>query len=267
MNLTWNLKDHGEKLEQEAAELVTTKIHFYEQIWSIFIGHKGNGQMADAQVASPEADRKRKSFAEHHYTILESIFLMYKIAKKEGEILKELDFEEYCMLMNNLIAFYAHCGRIRDNFLQCYTIMGYPKRAPDPTFNIKSFWEERHSVLHGKKIPLSIDENGLYLMPILKNSNNNVGWDEKATWDSVAKSDRVYISDSMMNVLNHLLPEINEMFSDLYVYVLLFIDENKIELNPPSKTVNIIEVQPVKTFDVSGTTYIDVYGFRNLNKK
>src|SRR5688572_17273621 len=112
--MTWNLKEYGENLEREASEFISIHIPCYERTWSIFIGHKGNGQMADASGISLDADKMRKQFAEHHYTILESIFLMYRIALREQNIKVVTNFDEYCTLLDNTMAFYAHSGRIRD---------------------------------------------------------------------------------------------------------------------------------------------------------
>ena len=111
--MDWSLKKHGDSLERAASIFVSKHLPFYEKIWALFIGHRGDGTMANMKNISPQLEKKRKAFAEHHYTVLESAYFMYTIACNEKNIVSINDFEDYRNLNNSLIAFYAYGGRDR----------------------------------------------------------------------------------------------------------------------------------------------------------
>ena len=268
--MKWTLRDHGESLEKEASVFVSTYIPFYEKTWASFIGHQGNGVMAQTEYITNENERVRKNFAEHHYSVLESLYFMYKLAEEEQKIRIVENFDEYRKMLNSFMAFYAYGGRVRDNLLACYEFMGYPlKNREDPTAEIKELYNSRNTVLHYKKMPFKIDKDGLFLIP--KIGNNSYEWNRKSSWADTINIEHEYISDSMMNVFFKVVPKINKMFSELFEFVEEFRKKNNIVLAAP-------EHQPfykkkalqTNNMTISGTNLnvsgVMVYGYINPKK-
>ena len=82
-------------------------------IWQSFIGHDGFGRMLKSKKLDESIDKKRILFAEYHYTCLESIASLDTIIKQ----IKNYTYNNVKNLIlqnNDIIAFHAHVGRIRD---------------------------------------------------------------------------------------------------------------------------------------------------------
>ncbi|MBK8363227.1 MAG: hypothetical protein IPL24_05925 [Bacteroidetes bacterium] len=50
----WTIVNNGDELEKNSSEFVHKHLQHYEKIWSIFIGHSGNGLMANMSVKGKE---------------------------------------------------------------------------------------------------------------------------------------------------------------------------------------------------------------------
>lgn len=269
--MEWTLKDHGESLEKEASTFVSIHIPFYEKTWASFIGHQGYGIIAQTENISDENEKIRKDFAEHHYSVLESLYFMYKLAEEEQDIRIVENFDEYRKMINSLMAFYAYGGKVRDNLLACYEFMGYPiKDREDPTAEIKRLYDSRNIVLHYKKLPFKVDKDGLFLIP--KIGDNAYEWNKKSSWVDTVNIEHEYISDSMMNVFLRVTPKINKMLCELFDFVEDFKQRNCIVLMPPEdqplyKKV-IQQINPSMT--ISGSNFnasgVMVYGYIDPKK-
>ncbi len=269
--MKWTLKDHGESLEKEASSFVSTHISFYEKIWASFIGHQGYGVIAQTEDISEENEKIRKSFAEHHYSVLESFYFMYRLAEEEQEIRIVENLDVYRKMVNSLMAFYAYGGKMRDNLLSCYEYMGYPlKDREDPTIEIKNLYASRNIILHYKKVPFKIDKDGLFLIPRI--GDNSFEWNKKSSWGDTVNIEHEYISDSMMSVFLKTAPKINKMLGELFEFVGNFRKENNIILtspeNQPLRTKSIQQIYPAMV--TSGTSLnvsgVMVYGFIDPKK-
>ena len=47
MHTEYNLKEHGDHLEQAYVDFILSHFRTYEAVWKIFIGNKGNDTKAD----------------------------------------------------------------------------------------------------------------------------------------------------------------------------------------------------------------------------
>jgi hypothetical protein len=269
--MEWKLKNHGDWLEQTASDFVSKHLSFYENIWAGFIGHKGNGTMADITNPSIAIEKKRKDFSEHHYTVLESAFFMFKITEDETKFNRVESFEEYIRMNTSLIAFYAYGGRLADNLSVCFKLMGlHLKKHPNHIAHLQTFYNARNSYLHGKKIPLKATKNGEYLIPEI-NEKNWDGW--RKTWAQAHNMTHESVPASMNDAFSKTIELINESLKELYGLVVSFKEKHGVTLNPPevyyrsSNTIDFSSCATILDKNVSGVTEMDVYGFRQLSTK
>jgi hypothetical protein len=240
----WTIVNHGDELEKNSAEFIQTFLQHYEKTWSIFIGHAGNGQMANMYVnisdgteIPKQIQEIRIQFAEHHYTILESLCCLRRI----NDMLKNAvgSFEDYMDMQNYLAAIGTHLGRIHDNSESCFVILKYNVKDSSVYMErIKEFYYKRHIFVHGKKIPFQIDELGLYLIPELRRAKGSLeGWDRDMSWEDANGSTYNYLFDFLETQLKDLYIIINDFMGSWYNKVQLLIKENNLVMDsPPEKS-------------------------------
>ncbi len=238
----WTIVNNGDELEKNSSEFVHKHLQHYEKIWSIFIGHSGNGLMANMSVKGKEnipdqIQKKRVQFSEHHYTILESLCCLRRIKNRLKDAV--LSFDDYMDLQNYLAAIGTHLGRIHDNCESCFVILDYVAKDSSPYLEkIKKFYYQRHIFVHGKKIPFKIDELGLYLIPELRSVKGSLaGWDRDMSWEDANGSIYNYLFDFLDAQMKDLYIIINDFMGSWYNKVQLLIKENNLVMDsPPEKS-------------------------------
>ena len=94
--MSYNVQDHGDFLEKEATRLIRNDFPYYEKVWSVYIGNRGNDSIATLPQYPDET--KRKHFSENSYTVLESFFMIHHILESkifEQGITKFADYIEF----------------------------------------------------------------------------------------------------------------------------------------------------------------------------
>ena len=119
METELNIKEHGDQLEREYADFLQEHFKTYEATWKLYIGNKRDNTKSNIAGYPPERDEKRQQFSENTYTILQSLILIYRLINKDVfsknstlSIIEKLD------LQDNLMLFFTHLGRIRDNVVE-----------------------------------------------------------------------------------------------------------------------------------------------------
>lgn len=208
--MTYSIKEHGDLLEKEAASFITEKFINYELVWQIYIGNTGNA--VKAKLPNYPNEDKRTNFAEHSYTVLESSFIIYKIL--ESKIFEKSinNFNDYLDFNNSFISFFAHLGRMHDTIIKASNILKYDKEF---ITSIHHCYEARCIPIHGKKIPIVLDELGLPKIPIIKTILiKGDSWDDKTSlWSDAASMDKVYVQDNATSYFNDLILLINNQYA------------------------------------------------------
>lgn len=206
-NTTFNIGKDGDLLEIEAAGFIRSSLPGYEEIWKRFIGHDGNGIMAKMDGLSEDEEKIRAEFAQHHYTILESLYFMKLIAEDFNELKAASTFRDYVFIMNQVMAFYAHSGRVRDNLGKCFTLIGNPAKSAEAHAELDPFYQERHIYVHGKKVPFGFDESGLPKLASDFKKNDK--------WNSVTKEDLNYTSEILIKHSEELTKKVNSLLMSM----------------------------------------------------
>jgi len=233
--MKYSLRAHGDLLERNVADFVAQYFPYYESVWSMYIGHNGQGNMA-AMLEYPDPE-KRTKFAENSYTVLQSAAIIQDILDSEIFMAPHKDYKTVLEFHKSMVAFYALVGRIRDCTGKAALCLG----LPDIESELKTFYDERNIILHGRTIPLNLDEIGLAKMPDLR------VWDDKASnWADVKAHKKQYVEDNIRETFLLLMILINGIYGRIFN-----------ELCQEFKSLDIkLEVAVFEYFDlaISGST-------------
>lgn len=228
------LRKHGDWLERQASDFIEKYLPSYELNWSSYIGHQGNGKMAEMKENSEEEELRRMDFSQHHYTILESIFFMWLIVNELNQK-KEVDsFDSYFNLNMRMMSYHAYFGRLRDNFERCFVIISGSDQAKTACVGLDKFWNHRNVVLHGKKLPLSISKELQLLMPNIQNNKvSRVGYGKNMDWQSVSKSEIDLVGKKFQESIDDIIPIVNSLLYKLFADIKKIIDLHRLALHRP----------------------------------
>ncbi len=232
--LHYDISTHGDWLEKEAADFIRRNIPAYEDIWQHFIGHRGDGFIAMMHNISQEDEEKRRHFAQHHYTILESLYFMQCIVDEVSETPVVNDFPTYRKILDQIMAYQAYAGRLRDNMEKCFVIMANKGEVKQAIERLDEFYHQRVVFVHGRKVPFAIDQDKLFKIATIKRDTvSPLGFGLEMPWEVIDEDDMQYLEDALTSSINELKPIVNDLLSNLYNYVQEFIRAKGLFLYPP----------------------------------
>jgi hypothetical protein len=164
---------------------------------------------------------KRTKFAENSYTVLQSAAIINDILDSKIFILPHKDYKTVIEFHKSMVAFYALVGRMRDCTRKAVLCLG----LPDIESELKTFYDERNIVLHGRTIPLNLDEIGLAKIPDLR------VWDDKASnWSDAKYKNKLYIEDNSRDTFLSLMKLINDIYGRIFNCLCMELKELDIQL-------------------------------------
>jgi hypothetical protein len=205
-----DIKTHGDSLEKEFSNLIKERIPNYELIWKNYIGHDGLGRMLKSIGLDENKEKKRVLLAEYHYTCLESIVGLYLIISKIDDFSYN-SIKDLILQNNDIIAFHAHVGRIRD----CIKKMGEQFVINDIYLRFDKCWRERCSVLHGKKLPFAVLD-GIYF--VLKDAEliEEKSGNQVLSWNDFDGNDFNFLNDYLKQSFELIINEVNSSLAVIY---------------------------------------------------
>ena len=212
----YNLKEHGDILEKTYSGFITEQFVSYQNVWKLYIGNVGNDTKASIPNYPIDRDEKRQAFSEHTYTILQSVILMKRLLDKSSfENIGNQDFDQKMALQNDILVFFAHLGRIRDNTLAAGNcLLNINIKALDERFS--EFYHQRHIPIHGRILPIVYKENGEIEMPVLsKKDEDPAGWNHKVNnWPDILSMPIKNLNETTTQLFWQLLPLLNDIFGN-----------------------------------------------------
>lgn len=217
----FGLKRFGDKLEKKYSTLIDERLSAYELIWKLYIGHDGRGRYINIPHLADNEKIRRDNFCQFHYTCLESVICLSHI-KDSITTQKTASFENYLDVINKLLAYQAHTGRIRDLLKE----MGILFDIPNLHKELEEYYQQRNEVLHGRKLPF-LEIAGDYAIPRIKGAEpNDKNWHDKKSWFDVSPEDFIFLSDyfkenfdKITKLLNASLYAILEKITDVVKYL------------------------------------------------
>lgn len=212
--MPYNIKNHGDILERTYSDFIMKNFPTYEKVWQLYIGNIGNDSKAEIQNYPADRDVKRQAFSEHTYTVLQSVILIFRLLEKKCfDKIKSLSIEEKLELQNNILLFFAHIGRIRDNVKAAATcLLNIDIKELEERFD--EFWHKRHIPIHGRILPIVYKENGDLEMPVLsKNDEDPAGWNHKINnWPDILSMPIKSIKETTNELFWQMMPLLVDTF-------------------------------------------------------
>jgi len=264
--MEYNLKEHGDPLEQTFADFIRTHFRTYEEVWKIYIGNKGNDIRAEIKSYPAERELKRQKFSEHTYTILQSLVSLQRLIDKDifsKGFVNSVD--DILDLQDNLMLFFTHLGRIRDNVQEASTCLLNHNEA-ETTGLLDEFYHKRHLVVHGKAIPIILKPGGEISLPVLSTNTVDVsGWYHKLnSWQDAAKLPNETVANTISKLYWDLLPKIEEVFGKFKKKIAQELNDGGYKLEFENK--QFIGQTRIGSGSINPNA-VSVYGIENIHKK
>jgi len=152
--------------------------------------------------ATPVAISSRDRTWQHIYTLFESLALCWSLEVQFSANKPIISMDDYFSNLNAWTAFYAQLGRIHDMAERVTAAIG-EKRLFKP---FDEFYEKRHTVLHGIKVPMRWADNILCAPPIGERPNQ---WHAQMAWKELNKAHFEYLSTWVTSTLRLLEPVVS----------------------------------------------------------
>lgn len=234
--LEWEISKHGDLLEREHSQFIVEKMEAYGKIWQIFIGNQGGAQMAKISNISNSLSELRIQFSELNYTIFESIVCMKRIHDRHKAVVEVHKLDDSIDLLNDFIAFMAHAGRARDSAMNiCQLLFGKNETI---STQLVEWYEQRNSVLHGKKLPFSI-EDGLYKIARPKGAEQRNDYYNNQTWTEANNFTFEFIADFIVQNFEEMTCIINKIMHTWFSNIKQRMSDEGLRLASPPSSLTI----------------------------
>jgi len=252
----FDISTHGDYLEHSYAEFIKSRMPLYEDIWKIYIGNNGAGKMIEIPNIKGEDHINRIKFSELNYSCLESIVALKRIADKNTEYVIIEKFDDYLNAQNEFILFQVFLGRIRDLVEKMGVILGI-NALSEPLYE---YYQQRNTVIHGKKLPFIIIYGVLGLVEPQGKEEDNSKWSSDKNWQDVDTNDFKILSEFYNDSFNELLNILMGVYNTMLVKVKEIVKMHTIIIEPKQSqydySVNPFENLKLGSYilNISGST-------------
>lgn len=202
------IRDYGDLLEKEFAEKIEQRIPSYAKIWAKYIGNDGDAHALAMQGAKEGVLESRQKCWQRIYTLFESLASCWDI---EEDFLNTKAIDQaktYVQYLNFWMAFYAHLGRIRDMVDKIANEI----KKPELVAPLKKYWEQRHIVLHGPKVPLKCINN---VVGVPELGDEPRRWNDKMLWEQLELTNYMQISERVTLILREVEPKLDRFLAEM----------------------------------------------------
>jgi hypothetical protein len=200
------IAQQGDDVEREWAVRILDRVPNYATIWEVYIGNDGSESVLPMPGATPPALEQRIEFWQRLYTLFESLALCWSI---EGALILQPEVSNYKGYADNLnrwMAFYANLGRIYDMAEDVADQL----RDRSLLVPLATYYQQRHIVLHGPKVPMKWVGN-LLTAPELGELRGQ--WnDKKMRWSDVTGAEHRVLADHITRTISELEPLLDQFF-------------------------------------------------------
>lgn len=212
------LQEKGDILEKLNYAFISSQLPAYEKIWEKFISCHSD------KYKHNEERKKKHRLAQLLYTCLHGTIALKRIVEKYSTnevFIDKTDPSKYLNqvldFLDDLMLFQSHIGTVSE-------IIRKEVQALVKGINGKEllgkFFESRNNVVHSQRIPITVAEDGILLIPIFRGQGNLNGWrhkngDEIVTWTDVDPNDFQFPTDYFKDFFTEFIPELNMAFEKI----------------------------------------------------
>ncbi len=188
--------EQGDAFERRNAVWIRTTLPSYEPVWSAFIGKTQTGLAKPLEMPglSVELQRSREEFYQAHYSFARKLLLLTKLSKEIVDSIGDVrTYEQFEDSEDRLFRYGSYLGFIYDMFER----MEIALRPPGEICNeLKSFYRQRHHIIHTPQIPHTIDTDGVLKIPrVASEKGVNGQWHRSSVWSDIKAGDFVCLAE------------------------------------------------------------------------
>lgn len=192
-----NLKlEQGDAFESRNADWIRATLPSYEPVWAAFIGKKQSGpaKPLDMPGLTPELERAREEFYQAHYSFARKLLLLTKLSKEIVDSIGEVrTYEQFEDAEDRLFRYGSYLGFIFDMFDRMDTAL---KPLGSLCEELRSFYNQRHHIIHTPQIPHTTDVDGILKIPRIASEKGVDGqWHKTAVWSDIKDGDFVSLAE------------------------------------------------------------------------
>ena len=210
------LRTSGDLIERANIAFIEGKLPAYIAIWESFIGNDGSAHLAGQSLLAPRTAADRAILSYYSYTALESALCARRLAEESRTlVIPPLDAdgaaEEYLRVMDLLIAFFSHVGRMVD----CARRLAAQWKDKSLAKSLDDFYQQRNTILHDAKVPTFIADGVLEIVEPRGIEEDQKRWSRDSRWEDTVGMTRVQLGDFLPRTLDLLLVEYNNFLERL----------------------------------------------------
>jgi hypothetical protein len=146
--MTQSLRQDGDPLEREYADFIESRLPAYAQLWADYIGNDGASGLPHRGELSDEVNERREYTAQDLYTVLVCVICAMRLVDRKSRV---TSLPEYLDVIDRLVGFYAHVGRLRD----CLIHVGGRWKLYELGARMKEIYGQRNAILHDPVAPMT----------------------------------------------------------------------------------------------------------------
>lgn len=238
--------EQGDAFERRNADWIRATLPRYEETWAAFIGKKQSGQAKPMDIPglTPEQERSREEFYQAHYSLARKLLLLTKLSTEivdsVGEVRTYKQFEE---TEDHLFRYGSYLGFIFDMFERMEIALNPVKGFCG---NLRSFYNQRHHIIHTPQIPHTIDANGIYMIPRIASEKGLDGqWHKSSVWSDIKDGNFVCLAEFVEETTTSFLKIVGECQAKVFDAAnrrfegrRVVIDESQMEIRTTSESLS-----------------------------
>ncbi len=188
--------EQGDDFERRNAQWLRETLCCYEPIWAAFIGmaQTGPAHPLDLPGLPEHLLRPRQKFYQAHYSFARKLHALMDLSKKMVDSIgRGTSYEEFVQCEDDLFRFGTYMGNIYDMFEDMAEALDAEGNLLE---ELKSFYNQRHHVIHSANIPHKIDQDGFVKIPRIAPEKGTKGeWDTNSVWDDFKETDFICVAE------------------------------------------------------------------------
>jgi len=201
----------GDWIEHHNAEWLALNLSQYECIWAEFVGNSGDNSPNPSRSLRPEYADKYALFVQHHYTLAVAVIRMREVGDRLDQrtlepVVTTLTPAHFLDDVDQYFMFMAYVGNAVDQLLKMDELL---KANLGTQAKLQAFYDYRHTVVHGPRVPLRTDHFQLYVPPLAGTNARPGEWQGRVVWGSVPGENFIPLTTYCRDVLASFLGPAN----------------------------------------------------------
>ncbi|MDK3155731.1 hypothetical protein QPK87_03945 [Kamptonema cortianum] len=220
--------EQGDAFEKAHASWIRQVLPHYEPLWSLYIGHNGNGWLqALDKLTNDENTRRRKLYQAHYSAAFGCYQFEESLRDMEARLGEVKDIDSFMREHRHLYGMMGWVGFIRDMYKQMDEALSPGGFA---YCQLQDFYALRSHIMHGSRMPIRIVD-GLMQIPHIARQNKTADeWDDKSYWDEFKDAEFVFLADFCSSTKSDLFSVVRKMHAKIYSAACELFGDRRIEV-------------------------------------